>query len=217
MQLAEKIDHTILKPDCTLKDIQSVCEEAISHRFYSVCVPPFYVKDAFQFLEKTNVKVTTVVGFPMGYATTPAKVEEIKRAIDDGAEEVDAVVNICAVKSGNWNYVRNDVDSMTRIAHMRGKTIKVILETGMMTQEELDRLCKVCIESEVDFVKTSTGILAAGANVDIVSWLRAQLPPSIKIKASGGLRSYQDAVLLIEAGAARLGSSASVQIVQGGK
>ncbi|MBK6623312.1 MAG: deoxyribose-phosphate aldolase [Saprospirales bacterium] len=158
MQLAEKIDHTILKPDCTLKDIQSVCEEAISHRFYSVCVPPFYVKDAFQFLEKTNVKVTTVVGFPMGYATTPAKVEEIKRAIDDGAEEVDAVVNICAVKSGNWNYVRNDVDSMTRIAHMRGKTIKVILETGMMTQEELDRLCKVCIESEVDFVKTSTGI-----------------------------------------------------------
>lgn len=217
MQLAEKIDHTILKPDCTLKDIQSVCEEAIKHRFYSVCVPPFYVKDAFQFLEKTDVKVTTVVGFPMGYATTPAKVEEIKRAIDDGAEEVDAVVNICAVKSGNWNYVRNDIDSMTRIAHLRGKTIKVILETGMMSQEELDRLCKVCIESEVDFVKTSTGILAAGANVDIVSWLRAQLPPSIKIKASGGLRSYQDAVLLIEAGAARLGSSASVQIVQGGK
>ncbi len=217
MQLAEKIDHTILKPDCTLKDIQSVCEEAISHRFYSVCVPPFYVKDAFQFLEKTNVKVTTVVGFPMGYATTPAKVEEIKRAIDDGAEEVDAVVNICAVKSANWNYVRNDIDSMTRIAHLRGKTIKVILETGMMTQEELDRLCKVCIESEVDFVKTSTGILAAGANADIVSWLRAQLPPSIKIKASGGLRSYQDAVLLIEAGAARLGSSASVQIVEGGK
>lgn len=217
MQLADKIDHTILKPDCALDEIQGVCEEAMAHRFYSVCVPPFYVKDAAQFLEKSEVKVTTVVGFPMGYATTPAKVEEIKRAIDDGADEVDAVVNICAVKSANWNYVRNDVDSMTRIAHLRGKIIKVILETGMMTQEELERLCKICIESEVDFVKTSTGILAAGANVDIVSWLRAQLPPTIKIKASGGVRSYQDAVLLIEAGAARLGSSASLQLLQGGK
>lgn len=215
MQLAEKIDHTILKPDCTLENIKSVCEEAKSHRFYSVCIPPFYVKDAFQLLEESPVKVATVIGFPMGYATTPAKVEEIKRAIDEGADEVDAVVNICAVKSGNWNYVRNDIDSMTRIAHLRGKLIKVILETGMMTEDELVRLCKICTDSEVDFVKTSTGILAAGANVDTVSWLRAHLPASIKIKASGGVRSYQDAVNLIEAGADRLGSSASVQIVQG--
>lgn len=215
MQLAEKIDHTILKPDCTLDNIKSVCEEAKSHRFHSVCVPPFYVKDAFQLLEDSPVKVATVIGFPMGYATTPAKVEEIKRAIDEGADEVDAVVNICAIKSGNWNYVRNDIDSMTRIAHLRGKIIKVILETGMMTEEELERLCKICIDTEADFVKTSTGILAAGANVDTVAWLRAHLPATIKIKASGGVRSHQDAVRLIEAGADRLGSSASVQIVQG--
>lgn len=215
MQLATRIDHTILKPDCTLEDIKGVCEEAKTHGFFSVCIPPFYVKDAAQLLEGTSVKVGTVVGFPMGYASTPAKVEEIKRAIDDGADEVDAVVNICAVKSGNWNYVRNDIESMTRIAHLRGKHIKVILETGLMNLEELERLCKICTDSEVDFVKTSTGILAAGANVDIVSWLRSQLPASIKIKASGGVRSYQDAVSLVEAGADRLGSSASVQIVQG--
>lgn len=216
MLLADKIDHTLLKPDSTLKDIEGVCAEAASHRFYSVCIPPFFVKDAAQLLEDTGIKVATVVGFPMGYATTPAKVEEIKRAIDDGADEVDAVVNICAVKSGNWNYVRNDIDSMTRIAHLRGKIIKVILETGIMTQEELDQLCKICIESEVDYVKTSTGILAAGATVDVVTWLRAQLPPSIKIKASGGIRSRQDAISLLEAGAERLGSSASVQIVREG-
>ncbi|MFZ2897261.1 MAG: deoxyribose-phosphate aldolase [Saprospiraceae bacterium] len=215
MQLADKIDHTILKPDCTLEDIKGVCGEAKSFGFFSVCIPPFYVKDAVQCLENTPVKVTTVIGFPMGYATTPAKVEEIKRAIDDGADEVDAVVNICAIKSGNWNYVRNDIDSMTRIAHLRGKHIKIILETAMMTQEELEKLCKICIDSEVDFVKTSTGILAAGANTDTVSWLRANLPASIKIKASGGVRSYQDAQRLVEAGADRLGSSASVQIVQG--
>lgn len=215
MQLAEKIDHTILKPDCTLEEIKGVCEEAKSNGFFSVCIPPFYVKDAAQCLENTPVKVTTVIGFPMGYATTPAKVEEIKRAIDDGADEVDAVVNICAIKSGNWNYVRNDIDSMTRIAHLRGKHIKIILETGLMTQEELAKLCKICTDSEVDFVKTSTGILAAGANVDTVSWLRANLPASIKIKASGGVRSYHDAQRLVEAGADRLGSSASVQIIQG--
>ena len=215
MELADKIDHTILKPDCTLDEIKGVCEEAVANRFYSVCIPPFYVKDAVQFLENSGVKVATVIGFPMGYASTPAKVEEIKRAIDDGADEVDAVVNICAVKSGNWNYVRNDIDSMTRIAHLRGKIIKVILETGMMSQEELEHLCKICVETDTDFVKTSTGILAAGANVDVVAWLRAQLPPSIRIKASGGVRSYQDAVRLIEAGAVRLGSSASLQIIQG--
>ena len=136
MQLAEKIDHTLLKPDCTLENIKTVCEEAKTHRFFSVCVPPFYVKDAVQFLEDESVKVATVIGFPMGYATTPAKVEEIKRAIDEGADEVDAVVNICAVKSGNWNYVRNDIDSMTRIAHMRGKIIKVIA-SGLYTSGSL--------------------------------------------------------------------------------
>jgi deoxyribose-phosphate aldolase len=157
--------------------------------------------------------VATVIGFPMGYATTPAKVEEIKRAIDEGADEVDAVVNICAVKSGKWNYVRNDIDSMTRIAHMRGKAIKVILETGLMNTEEMKSLCEICTESGVDFVKTSTGILSAGANVETVTWLRAHLPPAIKIKASGGVRSKKSALELIEAGADRLGSSSGVKIV----
>jgi len=214
MQLADKIDHTLLKPDCTLKDIEGVCGEAVSHHFHSVCIPPFFVKEAAQLLEETGVKVATVVGFPMGYATTPAKVEEIKRAIDDGADEIDAVVNICAVKSGNWNYVRNDIDSMTRIAHLRGKIIKVILETGIMTEEELENLCRICTDTEVDFVKTSTGILAAGATAEVVARLRAQLPASIRIKASGGIRSNQDAVRLLEAGADRLGTSASVQIIQ---
>ncbi|MCP3928422.1 MAG: deoxyribose-phosphate aldolase [Bacteroidetes bacterium] len=213
MDIAKTIDHTLLKPDCTLDDIKSLCEEALQFGFASVCIPPYHVKGAVRHLDERALKVATVIGFPMGYSTTPAKVEEIKRAISDGAEEVDIVINICAVKSKDWNYVQNDIASMTRAAHLKGKIIKVILETGLLQKEEIIHLCEICASEEVDFVKTSTGLLGAGASVEIIQLLRSHLPEKIKIKASGGIRTLQDTKNMLLAGAQRIGSSSGVKIM----
>ncbi len=213
MKLEKYIDHTILRPDTTLEDIKKLCEEATTHGFFAVCVPPFFVKHARQFLLKSDVKISTVVGFPMGYSTTSAKVEEIKKAVDEGADELDVVINICAVKSGLWNYVQSDIDSMTTATHIKAKQIKVILETGLMNEEEIRRLCGICQEVEPNFVKTSTGFNGSGATLEAVKLLRECLNTKIKIKASGGIRSREAALAMIEAGAARLGTSSGVKIV----
>ncbi|MCB0521224.1 MAG: deoxyribose-phosphate aldolase [Lewinellaceae bacterium] len=215
MDLAHFIDHTLLKPDSSSNHIKLLCEEAIQYQFAAVCVPPYYVKDVAHWLEKSPVKIATVVGFPLGYAATAAKVEEIKRAIDEGADELDAVVNICAVKNGNWNFVKNEIDSLTTASHMRGKMVKVILETGLLVEKEIFKLCDICTEAQVDFVKTSTGFAQQGATVEVISLLRGRLPKSIKIKASGGIRDRQFAEQLIQAGAERIGTSAGVQLVSG--
>lgn len=213
MTLEKFIDHTILKPDCTIDDVRKLCEEAVAYGFYAVCVPPYFVKNAKQFLEKSSVKLSTVVGFPMGYSTTSAKVEEIKKAVDEGVDELDVVINICAVKSGNWNYVQNDIDSMTTAVHIKGKQIKVILETGLMTEAEIRRLCQICQEVGPNFVKTSTGFNGGGATVPAVRLLRECLDSKIKIKASGGIRTREDAIAMVEAGADRIGTSSGVKIV----
>ena len=215
MNISKFIDHTILKPDCSKSDVERICEEAVLHGFSSVCLPPFFVKDAANILEDKLVKVATVIGFPMGYATTAAKVEEIKRAMDDGADEVDVVINICAVKSERWNYVRNDIDSVTRAVHLKGKAVKIILETGLLAASEIKKLCDLCTEIGVNYVKTSTGYNADGASPETVAYLKTILPSSIKIKASGGIRTADQAKKLIDAGANRLGCSSSVQIVNG--
>ncbi len=213
MKLASKIDHTVLKPDCRLDDIKKLCAEAIEYDFGAVCVPPFYIKDAARILEEAKPKVSSVIGFPFGYAATAAKVEEIKRAINDGADELDVVVNICAVKDGQWSFVKNDIDSMTRAIHLKGKVVKIILETSLLSEEEIVQLCNICREVEVDFVKTSTG-QNGGATLETVQLLRQHLPNGVKIKASGGIRNLQQAQALIDAGAARLGTSAGIAIVQ---
>ncbi len=213
MSLANVIDHTILKPDCTLADIEKVCKEALNHHFKAVCIPPFYVKEAKQVLENSAVKVSTVIGFPSGYSSTPAKVEEIKRALDDGADEFDVVINICAVKNGNWNFVQNDIESMTRAVHLKGRVIKIILETGLLTKEEIEKVCSICINSGVNFVKTSTGFNGPGASEEVVSFLRSILPPTIKIKASGGIRTKEAAAAMIRAGAERIGTSAGPELL----
>ena len=215
MDLARFIDSTILKPDTTLAEIKKLCEEAKQYEFMAVCVPPFYVKDAAKLLEGSPVKVGTVVGFPMGYSATPGKVEEIKKAIDEGATELDCVINICAVKSKQWNYVRNEIESMAMACQMRGKTIKLILETGLMTDAELAKLCELSAEVKVNFVKTSTGVNGKGASVQIVDSLRKKLPPTVKIKASGGIRDRKLAEELIAAGADRIGTSVGVALVTG--
>ncbi len=213
MDLTSYIDHTILKADCTPEEIRKTCNEALQFHFPVVCIPPFYVKNAANFLTDTTVRTATVIGFPMGYSTTAAKVEEIKRAIDEGAEELDAVANICAVKSGLWSYVRNDLDGMITAARLKGKTIKVILETGLLSETEIKKVCDICLELEPDFVKTSTGFNGEGATVAVVKLLKSLLPDKIKIKASGGIRTREDASRLIEAGAARIGTSSSVMII----
>ncbi len=213
MNLAGYIDHTILKPDCTLQDIKRLCEEAVQHGFPAVCVPPFYASYASGQLRGKGVKVATVIGFPMGYATTPSKVEEVKRAIDDGADEVDAVVNICAVKNRNWNFVSNDIDSMTTAAHLKGKVIKIILETGLMTDEEITKLCEICLNAGADYIKTSTGFNGQGATIEAVRLIKSVVGDKARIKASGGIRSRWDAERFIEAGAQRLGSSSGLAIV----
>ncbi len=213
MDLARYIDATILRPDTTPTDISKLCEEAKTHAFAAVCVPPFFVKDAVKELDGTPIKISTVVGFPMGYSATPAKVEEIKKAIDEGATELDCVINICAVKSKQWNYVRNEIESMAMACQMRGKVIKLIIETGLLTDSEISKLCEMATEVKVDFVKTSTGVNGQGATVPTIQLLRKKLPASIKVKASGGIRDRKFAEELIAAGADRIGTSVGTSII----
>ena len=213
MNFASTIDHTILKPDCSIDDIKQICEEAITHQFASVCVPPYFIKDAARMLGGENVKVCTVIGFPFGYNATVAKVEEIKRAINDEIDELDVVVNIAAVKSGHWNDVKNDIDSITMAAHLRGKIIKIIFETSLLSADEIKKLCTICNESGVDFVKTSTGFNGSGATEEMIRFLKENLSPKIKIKASGGIKTRDQAEALLNAGADRLGTSSGLALV----
>ena len=213
VNLASKIDHTLLKADASEKEVKKLCAEAREFGFAGVCVPPYYVRKCKLWLKDSGVKVATVVGFPMGYASTPAKVEEARRAIDEGADEIDMVINIIALKAGDMNYLRNELTSAGTIVQLRGGKLKVILETGLLTEKEIITACDLCKEMTVDFVKTSTGFVQPGASVEVIQLLRAHLPKSIKIKASGGIRDKAFALQLIEAGADRLGCSASVSIV----
>ena len=213
MKLASKIDHTLLKVDMVEKEVKKLCAEAKEYGFAAVCIPPYFVRKCKLWLKDTNVQVATVVGFPFGYSHTPAKVEEARRAIDEGADEIDMVINIIALKAGDWNYLKNELTSAATIVQLRGGKLKVILETGLLTNEEIIKACELCNEMMVDYVKTSTGLVQPGATVEVVKLLRAHLPRSIKIKASGGIRTKEFALQLLEAGADRLGCSASVEIV----
>ena len=163
MNLASFIDHTLLKADCTLEEIKRVCAEAIQYQFAAVCIPPFYVNHAADLLADSTIKVATVVGFPMGYPSTPAKVEEIKKAVDDGADEVDAVINLCAVKNGNWSYIRNDIDSMIMAAHLKGKAIKIILEVVQLLKSLLNDQIKIKASGGIRTKTAAIQLLEAGA------------------------------------------------------
>lgn len=213
MNLASKIDHTLLKADASEKEVKKICAEAMEFGFAAVCIPPYFVRKSKLWLSDSKVKVATVVGFPLGYSHTPAKVEEARRAIDEGADEIDMVINLIALKAGDWNYLKNELTSAATIVQLRGGKLKVILETGLLSETEIIKACELCKEMTVDFVKTSTGFIQPGATVEAVKLLRANLPKSIKIKASGGIRTKEFALELIEAGADRLGCSASVSIV----
>jgi deoxyribose-phosphate aldolase len=213
MNLANFIEHTLLRPDTDLTHIQKLCQEAVAHQFYGVCVSPFFVRDAARILEGKRQKVITVVGFPMGYSATPAKVEEVKRAIDEGCHEIDVVANINAVKSGNWAYVKNDIESMTRAAHLRGRVIKVILETALINEEEIKRLCDICNKIEANFVKTATGFNGTNNSPELVATLKKYISSDTKIKVSGGIDTKEKAQILINAGANRIGTSKGLQLI----
>lgn len=213
MDLSTYIDHTILIPNCTDKDIKRVCEEAIKHNFFAVCIPPYYVRSASRLLEDTGVKISTVVGFPLGYAAIPAKVEEIKRAIDEGADEIDIVANIAAVKNGDWAHVRNDIDGVTIAVHLKGKKIKMIIEVALLEEDELLKLCKICGEVGVDFVKTSTGY-EDSVSIEQVKSLRSKLPTNIKIAVAGNVQTTEAAEQMVAVGVDRIGTYSGVAITK---
>ena len=207
------IEHTNLKPDATHQDIIRLCEEAVEHKFYGVCVSPYHVQLAKKTIKKAPVKIITVVGFPFGYNTVASKVEETKKAIIGGADEIDVVMNIAAFKSGDDATVLNDLQAVIMACHLQNKVAKVIIETALLSKAEIEKACRLCVDSEADFVKTSTGFASSGAKLEDIELMRKILPAKIKIKASGGIKDHETAVAMLNAGAARLGTSASIAIV----
>jgi len=212
-KLSQYIEHTLLQPNIEKEAVKNLCYEAINHHFYGVCIPPYYVKYAKQVLSKLPVKIVTVVGFPMGYSTTPAKVEEVKKALHEGADEVDVVVNIAAIKNKDWGYIRNDIQSVTAATHIQGRVIKIILETALLNDEEIKRMCDICNLNMVNFVKTATGFNQVNTSPEVIKLLKGYIDKDIQIKASGGIKTTADALALIEAGASRIGASRSLQII----
>lgn len=211
--ISGKIDHTNLKPDASLKDISKLCKEAIDHKFVSVCIPPTYVSHAKKLI-KDSAKICTVVGFPFGFEETVTKIAAIKKAVENGADELDVVINIGKLKSGDWEYVSNEIDQLVTITkHKYAKVLKLIFETYYLSPEELAKLCEICNLHELDFAKTSTGFAKSGATIDTVKKMRSLLNNKIKIKASGGIYTASDANSLIEAGADRIGASKSLTLI----
>lgn len=216
MNIAPYIDHTVLKQSTTIAEVEKVCKEALEYGFAAVCVPPLYVKKAKEWLAESETKTTTVIGFPFGYCAIEAKVAEIVLAIVDGADELDMVVNILAIKNGDWTFIANEINTVMPMVRNKNKVIKVIIESGVLNDDEIIKCCDIYGTAGVDYVKTSTGFAEKGASIHDVQLIRAHLADSVKIKASGGIRSYSFAKELINAGANRLGCSASVQIVKEG-
>ena len=212
--IARKIDHTLLKPDATVDDITALCDEAKKYQFASVCVNPGNVSLCSNLLKGSNVKVCTVIGFPLGATTTEAKRFEAEQAIKNGAEEIDMVINVGQLKQGNYDYVFNQV---VLAAKKNNNICKVILETALLTDEEKIKACIICKHAGADFVKTSTGFSKGGATVGDIALMKYVVGSSVGVKASGGIRSREDANAMIASGADRIGASASVKIVLGQK
>jgi deoxyribose-phosphate aldolase len=213
--IARYIDHTLLKPDATIEQIKKLCHEAVQNNFAAVCVNPCHVKLAREFTKNSNVKVCAVAGFPLGANVSAIKVLEAGRAIEDGAEEIDMVINIGALKSGNDELVFIDIQAVVNACEQGNAICKVIIEAALLTDDEKVRACELAKQAGADFVKTSTGFGPGGATVhDVELMSRIVKGTSIGVKAAGGIRTYDDAVKMIEAGATRIGTSSGVQIVK---
>jgi deoxyribose-phosphate aldolase len=214
MNIANYIDHTVLKPGTLIADVEKLCAEAREYNFAAVCVPPLFIKKAKELTAGSTVKVATVIGFPFGYSAIEAKLAEMVLAIVDGADELDMVINISAIKNKDWQFLASEINTIMPIVRSKGKVIKVIIESGILTDEEIITCCDIYGLAGVDYMKTSTGYAETGATIAAVQLMRKHLPSAIKIKASGGIKNYNFALQLINAGANRLGCSGSVQIVQ---
>jgi deoxyribose-phosphate aldolase len=206
--IAKCIDHTVLKPTTTVADIEKLCAEALQYGFAAVCVPPLFVKKAVSLVAGSAVKVATV-----GYSAIEAKVAETVLAIVDGADELDVVINISAIKNNDWQFLANEINTLMPIIRQKSKVVKIIIESGVLTDNEIIQCCDLYGAAGVDFMKTSTGYAEKGATVEAVALMRRHLADAVKIKASGGIKSYTFAQELVAAGADRLGCSSSVQIV----
>ena len=214
-QLAQLIDHTVLKPEATDGDVLTLCGEARRWRFHAVCVNPANVARAVALLEGSPVAVCSVVGFPLGANAPETKAYEARRAIADGAREIDMVINVGALKSGNEAAVRNDIASVVEVCAAQGALCKVIIETSLLADPEKVRACELAMDAGAGFVKTSTGFSTGGATTaDVALMARTVAPRGLGVKASGGIRSYQDVARMVEAGATRVGCSASVRIME---
>lgn len=215
MKLNSFIDHTLLKADASIAQVEKLCAEAREHEFFSVCLNSYYVKKASSLLQGSNVKVCTVVGFPLGASTMETKRFEAMKAMAEGASEIDMVINVSAIKSQDWQYVQDDMSSLAEVCHRQGALLKVILETCLLSEAEKVRALELAVAAKVDFVKTSTGFSTGGATVADIELMRKMVGKDIGVKASGGIRDFETAKKMIEAGATRLGTSASVEIVKG--
>ena len=211
MNYNKMIDHTVLKADTPLETVKRICDEAMEYGFASVCINPCHVAYCADYLKDSDVNVCTVIGFPLGANTSAVKAFETKDAIANGADEIDMVMNIGALKDKNYELVRNDVKAVVEAAN--GTLVKVILETCLLTEDEIKKACELCVEAKADYVKTSTGFSTRGATIEDVQIMKAAVQGKAKVKAAGGVRTHEDMVKIVEAGADRIGTSAGCSLV----
>ena len=212
MELNKYIDHTLLKPTATLQDIKNLCEEASTYNFYAVCVNGCYVKLAKQALKDTNIKIASVIGFPLGAMSTDAKIEEAKQCINDGADEIDMVINIGFLRSGEIDLVREEISAIKKAIGSR--ILKVIIETCYLSMEEKKTACRAAMQAKADFVKTSTGFGTGGATIEDVKLMKEEVGDKLQIKASGGIKNLKQAQEYLEMGVTRLGTSSGIDLMK---
>ncbi|MDU1043555.1 deoxyribose-phosphate aldolase [Peptoniphilus rhinitidis] len=217
MEINRIIDHTLLKPGSTEEQVEKLVKEAIKCNFYSVCVNPIWVKKCSEMLKVTEVKVCTVIGFPLGANTKETKLFETKNAIENGANEIDMVINIGFIKSKKYSEVEEEISEIAKICHKNNAILKVILETCLLSKEEIVKACEISENSGADFVKTSTGFSDSGADKEDVALMKKSVSDKVRVKASGGIRDYKKAMEMVESGADRLGVSAGVEIYEKSK
>ena len=212
MEYNKLIDNTLLKADATKEQIIALCEESKKYDFKSVCINPDFISLAKEILKGSDVLICTVIGFPLGSMTTKAKAFEAKDAIEEGADEIDMVINISALKDKNYEYVLNDIKAVREAT--KGHTLKVILECCLLTKEELVKACELCVEAKVDFVKTSTGFSLWGAKVEDVKLMRETVGPEMGVKAAGGVRTHEEMLEMVKNGATRIGTSSGAKLMK---
>lgn len=210
MELASFLDHTLLKPNCSFEEVENLCKEALEYQFASVCIHPCYVETCAKILKGSCVAVCTTIGFPLGANTKTTKVFEAKEALLNGATELDMVMNLTAFFSGEYDLVLEEISEIKR--HCEANILKVIIETCLLTQEQIEKACQIVCKASADFVKTSTGFSKSGAHVEDVKLMKQIVGERCQVKASGGIKTKEDALTMIEAGATRIGTSSAVQI-----